>query len=65
MRQLHVEHSHLRHRFECCEHCFEPFDCESVVVAFSLLCRSAETQFGQLLNAAQLLDSFVGDVAVV
>jgi hypothetical protein len=64
MRQLHVEHSHLRHRVECFEHCCEPVDCESVVVAFSLLRRSAETQFGQLLNVAHLLDSFVGDTAV-
>jgi tetrahydromethanopterin S-methyltransferase subunit H len=64
MRQLHVEHSHLRHRFECFEHCCEPVDCESVVVAFNLLRRSAETQLDQLLQAAQLLDSFVGDMAV-
>jgi hypothetical protein len=65
MEQLHVDHSQLRHRFECFEHCCEPADCESVVVAFSILRRTAETQFDQLLNSAQLFDSFVGDMAVI
>jgi hypothetical protein len=65
MGQLHVERSQLRHRFESFEYCFEAVDCESVVVAFSLLRRSAESQFGQLLNSAQLLNSFVGDTAIV
>jgi hypothetical protein len=65
MRQLHVEHSQLRHRLECFEYCCESVDCESVVIVFSLLLGSAETQFCQLLNSTQLLDSFVGDTAVV
>jgi hypothetical protein len=65
MWQLHVEYSQLRYRFECFEYCYESIDCESVVVAFSLLRRSADTQFDQLLNSAQLLYSFVGDTAVV
>jgi hypothetical protein len=65
MRQLHAEHSQLRHRFECIEYCCEPADRENVAIAISLLPCTAETQFGQLLNEAELLDSFVRDTAVV
>jgi hypothetical protein len=65
MQQLHFEHCQLRHSCECTDHCFELVHSERVVVAVGLLCRAAETQFDQLLYAAQLLDSFVGDAAVV
>jgi hypothetical protein len=64
MRQLHVKYGQLRHSLHCTEHCFEPVNSESVVVAVGLLCRAAETQFSQLLNSTQLLDSFVGYTTV-
>jgi hypothetical protein len=65
MRQLHVKYGQLRHILDCAEHCCEPANSESVVVAVSLLRRAAETQFSQLLHSTQLFDSFVGDTAVV
>jgi hypothetical protein len=67
MRQLHAEHSQIRHHFECANHCSKPAYGESVAVAVAVdpLRGSAEIQCDQSLKLTQLLDSRIRNQAIL